>query len=243
MLAYEPKQSKKDEPLLQDIDAISRQRTTWGCRIIQGWLKAKRNDASLFRVRRLWKLHGYSSSWKKRWKKLKTGKRLFPKAIEANGIWCMDFSEDRLTTGRRFMTLLVKDEATAYGLGAPVRSSFKGTDVEDCLNDLAQKYGTPNYLRCDNGGQFIAFVVQQWAERHGVQMAHVEPGKPCQNGSAESFVGTYRREVLDVELFGSIAEAAWLTKRWLAMYNNQRQHSRLGYKPPATAYAVKAKEA
>ena len=85
------------------------------------------------------------------------------------------------------------------------------------------------------------FVVQRWAEVHGVKMAHIDPGKPWQNGSAESFVGTFRKEVLDAELFGSIAEAAWLSERWRRMYNQERPHSRLGYRPPATAYPVKGK--
>jgi len=119
------------------------------------------------------------------------------------------------------------------GLGA----LFKAKDVEECLSELVVRFGIPDFIRCDNGGQFIAFLVQQWAERHGVQMAHIDPGKPWQNGSAESFVGTCRKEVLDAEIFGSLAEAAWLTKRWLAVYNQERPHSKLGYKPPATAYA------
>lgn len=76
MLTYEHKQPKKDEPLLLDIDESSRQHITWGYRLIHGWLKFKGKEATLYRVRRLWKLHGYSSCWKKRRKKLKTGKRL-----------------------------------------------------------------------------------------------------------------------------------------------------------------------
>ena len=120
-----------------------------------------------------------------------------------------------------------------------VGPSFKGKDVEAILNRLVEEYGAPGFIRCDNGGQFIAFVVQKWAEQRGIKMAHIDPGKPWQNGSAESFVGTYRKEVLDAELFGSLAEAVWLSKRWKKMYNQERPHSRLGYNPPATAYPQK----
>ena len=81
----------------------------------------------------------------------------------------------------------------AWIRGRPARNR-KAVDVGIELDALVERYGAPEYLRCDNGSQFIAFVVQQWAERRGVKMAHIDPGKPWQNGRAESFVGTCRRE-------------------------------------------------
>lgn len=152
----------------------------------------------------------------------------------ASGAWT--HAEDRLENGQRFQALLVKDEATAYCLGLPVQPSFTALDVERELDALVARHGAPQFVRCDNGGQFIAFTVQRWAERRRVQMAHIEPGKPWQNGAAESLVATYRREVLDAELFHSIAEAQVISERWRRMYNEERPHSRPGYQPPATAY-------
>lgn len=112
----------------------------------------------------------------------------------------MDFAEDRLVTGRKFFALLVKDEATAFALEVAVAPSFKGRDVEARLDSLVDEYGAPEYIRCDNGGRFIAFVVQKWAERRGIKMAHIDPGKPWRNGSAESFVGIYRKEALNAKI-------------------------------------------
>jgi len=240
MVHYAPLQPAKDEVLVQAMAEASRAHTVWGYRLIHGWLKSRIAGASLFRVRRLWKLHGYARLSKKKRRKLRTGKRLNPVPVGPNTIWCMDFVEDRLVNGRRFYALLVKDEATAFALDVAVGPSFKGRHVEARLNTLVEAYGAPGFIRCDNGGQFIAFVVQRWAEERGIKMAHIDPGKPWQNGSAESFVGTYRREVLNAELFGSLAEADWLSKRWRNMYNQERPHSRLGYQPPATAYPKKA---
>lgn len=159
-----------------------------------------------------------------------------PEPHTPNRVWCMDFAEDRLESGRRFQTLLVKDEASAFCIGSPIEPSFKGVDVERYLNAMVIEYGMPDYIRCDNGSQFIAFVVQRWAEKSGIRMAHIDPGKPWQNGAAESLVATYRREVLNAELFYSIHEAQVMTDRWRRMYNEERPHSRLNYKPPASAY-------
>jgi transposase InsO family protein len=220
---------------------VSRLHNTWGYRLVHGWVKGKVEGATIYRVRRLWKLHGLARLGRKTRRKLRTGARLKPIPTGPNAIWCMDFVEDRLVDGGKVFALLVKDEATAFCLKISVAPSFKGRDVERILSELVDEYGVPAFIRCDNGGQFIAYVVQRWAEEHGVQMAHIDPGKPWQNGSAESFVGTFRKEVLDAELFGSIAEAAWLSGRWRRMYNEERPHSRLGYRPPATAYPQKEK--
>lgn len=150
----------------------------------------------------------------------------------------MDFSEDRLMNGRRFCSLLVKDEATSYGLGITVARSFKAVDVETVLDQLADQYGTPRYIRSDNGGQFISFVLQRWALRRNTTITYIEPGKPWQNGFAVSFVGTYRREVLNAEIFHTLKEAAVAFETWLKMYNTVRPHSRHQYRPPATAYFI-----
>lgn len=241
MTGYRHIMPVKDASLVQSLVEVSRLHNTWGYRLVHGWVKGKVEGASIFRVRRLWTLHGLARPNRKTRRKLKTGARLKPLPTGPNAIWCMDFAEDRLLNGGKMFALLVKDEATAFGLTIDVAKSFKGRDVERILDGLVAQYGKPGFLRCDNGGQFIAYVVHRWAEEQGIRMAHIDPGKPWQNGSAESFVGTYRKEVLDAELFGSIEEAAWLSKRWLRMYNQERPHSRLGYRPPASAYPLKEK--
>ena len=236
MATYSRRQPAKDAAVAGPVSEVSRAHPAWGSQLVHGWLREKGYPFGISRVRRIWRIKGYAALWKKRRRKFRTGKRLKPQAVGPNSVWCMDFAEDRLINGRKFFALLVKDEASAYGLGVSVAPSFKGVDVEAVLDKLVTTHGTPDFARCDNGGQFIAFVVQRWAARRGIQMAHIDPGKPWQNGSAESFVGTYRREVLNAELFGSVQEAAWFSERWRRMYNQERPHSRLDYRPPATAY-------
>ncbi|MDZ4744918.1 MAG: transposase [bacterium] len=85
----------------------------------------------------------------------------------------------------------------------------------------------------------IAGVVKDWALDQKITIAYIDPGKPWQNGYAESFVGTFRREVLDAEVFASIEEAKVIFNQWLRMYNNERPHSKHNYRPPVTAFKRK----
>jgi len=93
--------------------------------------------------------------------------------------------------------------------------------------------GTPEYLRSDNGPEFIAKKLRKWLSELGVITAYIEPGSPWENGYCESFNSRMRDEFLNGELFGNMYEAQVLTARWVRYYNEVRPHSSLGGRPPA----------
>ena len=70
-------------------------------------------------------------------------------------------------------------------------------------------------------------------DKRGIQLANIEPGKPWQNGSNESFNGTFRRECLNAEIFASLTEARVVIEQWLEEYNTLRPHGSLGGRSPA----------
>lgn len=213
---------------------------TWGIRLIHGWLCGKGVDVSFSRLRRVYRQAGHAAQWRKRRKKIRRQQRVNPIALKPHDVWCMDFAEDRLINGKRFYALVVKDEATSYGLAIRIASSFKAATLEKVLDELVAKHGSPKFIRSDNGGQFISYTIQTWATKRGITLAFIQPGKPWQNGFAESFVGTYRTEVLNAEVFHSIEEAAVISSSWLHMYNNERPHSKHRYHPPVTAFTRSA---
>jgi hypothetical protein len=101
------------------------------------------------------------------------------------------------------------------------------------LADDNRGRGVPKHVRSDNGPEFSAKAVRAWLERIGVQTLFIEPGSPWENGSAESFNGTLRDEVLNREIFYSLKEAQVLIEVWRNEHNTIRPHSSLGYRPPA----------
>ena len=72
-----------------------------------------------------------------------------------------------------------------------------------------------------------------WLEALDVETLFIEPGSPWENGYVESFNGKLRDELLDREIFFTLAEAKILIERWRREYNTVRPHSALGYRPPA----------
>ncbi|MFB9990786.1 transposase [Deinococcus oregonensis] len=58
------------------------------------------------------------------------------------------------------------------------------------------------------------------------------PGKPWQNGFAESFHSRLREECLSQDVFSSVKHARVLIEGWRAFDNAQRPHSSLSYQTP-----------
>ena len=69
----------------------------------------------------------------------------------------------------------------------------------------------------------------------------IDPGKPWQNGTSESFNGKFRDECLSLEWFRSRGEAKVLIEAWRQHFNVVRPHSSLGYLTPA-AFAAKVEK-
>jgi hypothetical protein len=83
------------------------------------------------------------------------------------------------------------------------------------------------------GPEFITNAVQQWLAKIGVKTLYITPGSPLENGYCESFNGSLRDELLNGEIFYTLAEAKILIEAWRRHYNTVRPHSSLGYLPPA----------
>jgi putative transposase len=96
--------------------------------------------------------------------------------------------------------------------------------VIDLLADLFMTRGAPAFIRSDNGPEFIAIAVRGWIDGVGARTAFIEPGSPWQNGYVESFNGKLRDELLNAEVFNTLAEARVLVEQWRVHYNRASEH-------------------
>jgi transposase InsO family protein len=123
-------------------------------------------------------------------------------------------------------------------LALVVSRQLRHEDVLAALADLFIERGPPAHIRPDNGSEFIATAVQTWLAQIGVKTLYIAPGSPWENGYNESFNGSLRDELLNGEIFYSLAEAKVLIEAWRRHYNTVRPHSSLGYRPPAPKAAT-----
>lgn len=145
-----------------------------------------------------------------------------------NRSWSMDFMSDALKSGKRFRTFNVVDDFNREVLGIEIDLSMPTNRVIQTLDRIAEWRGYPEQIRMDNGPEFTAVALSEWADIRSVKLEFIKPGKPTQNGYVERFNRTYRTEVLDYYLFSDLNEVREITHRWMMEYNDERPHESLG---------------
>lgn len=232
-LGYRSRMPVRDAALARELEQIAAAHPRYGHRFAWAVLTQQRDwRVNRKRVRRVWRALGLCASRKKR-RKLRTGQPRVLTPSGPNQVWAYDFVHDTCGNGQQFKALTVKDEWTRECFAIEVAPSIDAQRVITVLERLFAQYGAPAALRSDNGPEFIARALKIWAALNHSETVTIEPGKPWQNGSAESFNGTFRAECLDREWFANLREAKIVIEQWRWEYNTQRPHSSLGYRTPA----------
>ena len=231
-LRYVSTMPRRDAELAMELTQISAQRAAYGYRFAWALLGRRGWKVNKKRVRRVWRLLGLHHRRRKH-RKIRTGQARVLTPTGPNQVWAYDFSFDRCANGQTLKSLSIVDEWTRECLAIEVATSLTAEKVIAVLERLFEVYGAPPVLRSDNGPEFIARALRIWALCNHSDTATIEPGKPWQNGSVESFHATFRRECLDAEEFAHLREAKIVIEQWRWEYNTQRPHSSLGYRTPA----------
>lgn len=225
----------KDKGLVEAIRKLSGRKSRWGYRRITAHLKKTGWDVSTTRIQRLCQLHGFLVVRKQR---KKTGLHAGadqPRYLRATGpghVWSYDFIFDTTDNGRTLKIMTLVDEGTRRSLSIVVGRNMTSRDVIAEIRRLMDIHGAPKFIRSDNGPEFVAVALRTALKEHGVRTHYIEPGSPWENPFIESFNARLRDEVLNQELFGSVAEARVLIERWRLEFNSEHPHSSLGYLSP-----------
>jgi hypothetical protein len=114
-----------------------------------------------------------------------------------------------------------------------VAGSIRSNRVIEVLSKLVSVHGAPAYLRSDNGSEFVSRAVLRWLSQSNINTACIDPGKPWQNGSNESFNGKFRDECLSMQWFKNRIDAKILIEEFRRQFNEVRPHSSLEQLTPA----------
>ena len=232
-----PKRLADDEvQLVKDMEKLARKLPRYGYRRVAALLRRDGWKVNNKRVQRLWAREGMQvpKTRKKRRRFGNSSNSCFRhRAEHRNHVWTYDFVFDRTEDGRKVRFLTLVDEYTRESLEIHAARSITSKDVIAIVADCIKDRGAPAYIRSDNGPEFIATGLRNWLACVGISTLFVAPGSPWENGYIESFNSKFRDELLNGEIFISIAEAKHLAESYKNEYNKNRPHSGLGYLTPA----------
>jgi len=229
---YERTKAATDEPVLQKMKELALQYPRYGYRRVRIFMARQGYAMSAARAWRLWHEAGLQIP-RRRPRKRVAGSMPRPlPASQANQVWSYDFVFDACANGQQLKCLTIVDEYTRECLAIDVAGSIRTNRVIEVLSRLVSERGAPRYLRSDHGPEFVSRALLQWSVEQGIETALIDPGKPWQNGTTESFNGKLRDECLSLEWFRNRIEARIVIEDWRRHYNEVRPHSSLGYLTP-----------
>ena len=119
------------------------------------------------RVERIWRREGLKVPQKQAKKGrlwLNDGSCVRLRPARPKHVWSYDFVQDRTPDGRAYRTLNIIDDFTREALMLCVDCKLNSTDIVDALTDLFVLREPPEFIRSDNGPEFIAQKVRTGSE-------------------------------------------------------------------------------
>ena len=233
---YQVKKLPDEDMLTSRIIELACKYGRYGYRRINALLNAEGYNVNHKRVERIWQEQGLKVPQKQKkrarlW--LTDGSCLRLRPEHAKHVYSYDMVHDRTSDGKSYRILNIIDEYLRECLCCYVSRHIRWQNIQEQLTNVFLKYGTPEYIRSDNGSEFTAINLREWLNNLEIKTTYIEPGSPWENGYIESFNGKMRDELLNGEIFDNIFEARTIIEKWRKDYNTKRPHSSLDYKPPA----------
>ena len=141
---------------------------------------------------------------------------------------------------RPFRLLTIVDIFTRECLALEVATGFRARNVVHVLSRLVARRGAPIAIRCDQGTEFTAEALDQWAYNNRIELDFSRPGKPTDNAFIEAFNASVRKELLNTSWFDTLEGVRQAARAWRREYNEVRPHRSLANLTPK-AFALSAK--
>jgi Integrase core domain len=113
-------------------------------------------------------------------------------------------------------------------------SGLAAQKMVQCSNKLASRIEIYETSAVEAGGSLTFDIRSAILEAHDIQPSMSRVGNPYDNAKAESFMKTLKQEEVDGRNYRDLKEARDAIGVFIEdVYNRQRLHSALAYRPPA----------
>jgi putative transposase len=244
-----------DEQLVAVIRQVHKENfEAYGYRKLQLALRRRGIEVGRDRVRRLMRKHGIQGA-KRRGKRWRTttpdphaARRpdLVERDFTASGpdeLFVADFTYLRCWEGLVFFSFVI-DAFSRRVVGWQFASHMRTDLVLDALRMALTRRQAGADLELvhhsDAGSQYTSFAFQQVLDDHDVLASIGSVGDAYDNAMAESFVDTFKTELIADRVWRTRSQLELAIVEWVAWFNTTRLHQALGDRPPAEVEALYA---
>jgi putative transposase len=133
------------------------------------------------------------------------------------------------------LILTVLDVFTRWNVSHLIAYSIKYQDVIKLFERIFEHLTIPEkfYVRCDNGSQFIADLLQKYFINKKVTQEFTKPATPQQNSHIESYHSIMESAVCQRFQFKDLKDFKQTMNQFRDFYNFDRIHGGIGFTSPA----------
>jgi putative transposase len=157
-------------------------------------------------------------------------------ADRPDALWVADFTYLRCWEGLVFFSFVI-DVFSRRVVGWQFASHMRTDLVLDALRMALtrREHGADVELihHSDAGSQYTSFQFNQVLDDHRVLGSIGSVGDAYDNALAESFVDTFKTELIADRVWRTRSQLELAIVEWVAWFNNDRLHESLGDRPPA----------
>lgn len=168
------------------------------------------------------------------------GLPIYPNLVEGlvvdsiDQLWVADITYIRLQMEFVYLAVLL-DAFSRRCIGWALQGTLEAALALEALRmALRQRRPNPALVHLsDRGVQYASYDYTAELQRHGIRISMSRLASPYDNAQAESFIKTLKYEEVYRTEYRNLEEArASITEFLEKIYNRERLHSALGYRPP-----------
>lgn len=152
-----------------------------------------------------------------------------------NQVWVGDVTYLKVSGQWRYLAV-VMDKFSRRVIGWSLSRNRDAALTLDAVNHAVRnrKPEAGLHFHSDRGIEYAAWAYRHKLIKHGIVQSMNRPGKMNDNAHMESFFHSMKTEELYGQTFTADDELRKVLLSYIQFYNQQRLHSSIGYRPPAT---------
>jgi transposase InsO family protein len=245
-LAGPSAREQQDAELAAEITAVhAESKGRYGAPRVHAQLARRGRRHGRKRVARIMRATGLRGRTAKRWKRTtiadpaaaaradKVRRDFTTDAAQVNSRWCGDITYISTWEGWLYLATVI-DIASRRVVGYAMADHLRTELVAGALaNAVAARDPAPGVIfHSDRGCQYTSGEFAALAGDCQVELSHGRTGQCWDNALAESFFGSIKGELLDLQAWPTRAAVRRAVVEYIGWYNGTRLHSSLGYQTP-----------
>jgi len=219
-------------------------KSRYGCRRVQKELQARGVVVNRKRVARLMREAGLEAKGKRRFKATTQSRHRYPVAPNllerrfqvqgVNRLWVSDITYVWTGEGWLYVAIILdawSRKVVGWSWSASLEADFAVKALKEAVQDRCPEAGWMHHS--DQGSQYACGDYQQVLGKANAVVSMSRKGDCWDNAMAESFFGTFKKELIHREKFQTRQQAVSAIFEYIEVfYNRKRRHSKLGYQSP-----------